>query len=145
MIAATGFMLCALIAMLAAGDTPIGRLFHEECVERPVAALARFRTHHILYAIILIPVMLSGGEFVALLGPEFFAAYALELAIYIDAVIVTALASACTQVRAAAQKISPPVTRVLGRARRKRARLAPQQERRPANDDERDGSVAIAA
>lgn len=136
MIALTGFLLIALIAMLLAPDTPFGRLCHCELVERPVAALRRFRTHHLIYAVILLPILFTGGEFIALLGPEFFAAYALELAIYFDAVAFTLVASALAQARGAWRQVRLVTRRVLPRARRRRrARLA-RPERIASNDDD---------
>ena len=146
-IALTGFMLIALAAMLAVPETPFGRLCHRELVERPARRLASFRSHHVLYALILIPVMLSGGEFIAILGPEFFAAYAMELAIYVDAVVLSVLASVYTRVRTALSHIRYLATRPLRtmRARRKRRAPRPMRQRRPANDDERQPAFALAA
>ena len=147
MIALTGFMFITLIALLATPNTPFGQLCHRELVERPARKLAAFRSHHILYALILVPVMLSGGEFIAILGPEFFAAYAMELAIYIDAIVITLLASAYAHVRAfgtrARQVLLEPFRRM--RARTKRSAPPPMRERRPANDDESGPARRLAA
>lgn len=147
MIELTGFLLIALTAMLAAPETPFGKLCHRELVKRPARKLAAFRSHHILYALILVPVMLSGGEFIAILGPEFFAAYAMELAIYIDAVVITLFASAYAHVRAfgarARQVLLEPFRRM--RARAKRSAPPPMRDRRPANDDESEPARRIAA
>lgn len=138
MIALTGCLAIILIAMLLAPETPFARQCHRELVERPARALGRFRAHHLIYAIILIPVMLSGGEFIAILGPEFFAAYAMELAIYIDAVIVSLLASSLASAKAFATKARAMITRPFrgNRARTKRSRRKPCSERLPANDDD---------
>ena len=146
-IALTGFMLIALAAMLAVPETPFGRLCHRELVERPARKLASFRSHHVLYALILIPVMLSGGEFIAVLGPEFFAAYAMELAIYIDAVVLTFVASAYARIREAFSHLRHLATRPFRgrRARTKRSAPRPMRQRRPANDDEREPAFAVAA
>ncbi len=147
MIGFTGFLLCALIAMLLFPRTDFARLCHEQLVERPVFWLSRFRMHHLLYAIILVPVMLSGGEFLALLGPEFFAAYAMELAIYIDAVIFSLALSVWANIRsagvAARELFSKPLR--MARARRKRAAKSVRREPAPANDDDRPVEMAFAA
>ena len=139
MIALTGCLLVVLVAMLMVPDTEFAKLCHEQLVERPVRALSRFRSHHLLYTLILIPVMLSGAEFIALLGPEFFAAYAMELAIYLDAVIVSLALSAYTAVRSSAQRLRFALASLLGRKPRARARrsaAASRPERQAANDDE---------
>ena len=148
MIALTGFATIVLLAMLLAPATPFGRLCHEELVERPVRALSRFRSHHLLYAAILIPVMLSGAEFIALLGPEFFAAYAMELAIYLDAVVVSLAVSAYANVRATTQRFAALVQAVLARgprSRSKRAASSRKPDRLPANDDEDRPARRLAA
>ena len=144
MIALTGCLAVVLLALLLAPETPFARECHRAFVERPVRALSKFRVHHLIYAVILVPVMLSGGEFLALLGPEFFAAYAMELAIYIDAVVVSLLASAYASVRALPARARLLVNRLLraGKPRSKRSPRLPQAERSPANDD--DGHCPIA-
>ncbi|WP_197920651.1 hypothetical protein [Aurantiacibacter sediminis] len=147
MIALTGCLAVILIALLLAPQTPFARLCHRQLVERPASALAKFRPHHIIYAVILIPVMLSGGEFIALLGPEFFAAYAMELAIYVDAVIVSVLASTAASIKAFAGSIRQRFNRLSSRksARTKRAARKPQRDRMPANYDEHVPAMPMAA
>ena len=139
MIAFFGFAACVAVAMLFFPHTPFARLCHRELVERPVAALSRFRSHHILYAVILVPVLLSGGEFVAILGADFLAAYAMELAIYFDAMLISVGAAVLARIRHAAHVFRGMVLR---RPRTNRPR-GPRSKRRstggarkPANDDE---------
>lgn len=146
MIALTGFLACCLLAMLFFPQTDFGRLCHDALVRRPVAALSKFRSHHLVYAVILVPVLLSGSEFIALLGPEFFAAYAMELAIYIDAVAVSLLASAYASVRSFGARFVALVRLPLRRTRARRTRTQHGTRRgpQPANDD--DGpAVPLAA
>ncbi|KLI62799.1 hypothetical protein [Aurantiacibacter marinus] len=147
MIVLTGFLLCALVAMLMFPQTDFARLCHQQLIDRPVFWLSRFRTHHLVYVIVLVPLMLSGGEFLALLGPEFFAAYAMELAIYIDAVIFGLAMSVWETVRSATSKVTHLLRRPLRikSARRKRAASTNRTKSVPANDDDRPGEVAIAA
>ena len=147
MIAFTGFLLCVLIAMVLFPQTDFGRMCHEQLVERPASGLSRFRMHHLIYAIILIPVMLSGGEFLALLGPEFFAAYAMELAIYIDAVIVSLGLSVWANVRSAASRVRLFLSRPLRMARPRRKRCSTAKRSKPpaSNDDDRPGEIALVA
>lgn len=147
MIAFTGFFAICLIAMLLFPLTGFGKLCHEELVERPASALSRFRSHHLLYAIVLIPVMLSGGEFIALLGPEFFAAYAMELAIYIDALALSLLASAYANLRAGFARFAAIIRLPLRRTKPRAARhtRGPRPHRKPVNDDDRPAPALIAA
>ncbi|GGD46459.1 hypothetical protein GRI62_09375 [Erythrobacter arachoides] len=144
MIAFTGFLLVVLIAMLAAPATSFAQMCHHELVERPVSALAKFRSHHLIYALILIPVVLSGSEFIAILGPEFFAAYAMELAIYCDAVIVTLAVSAWKQVKTVTSHVAMVMRLPQARARRKRSAAA-CAVRTPANDDDDPERLPLAA
>lgn len=138
MIAFTGCLACCMLAMLFFPQTEFGRLCHHQLVERPVAALSRFRSHHIVYAVILVPVLTSGGEFIALLGPEFFAAYAMELAIYIDAVAMSLLASAYASIRGVVNRFAGILHRPLRRARSRQPRSShgTRPDRRAANDDD---------
>lgn len=148
MIALTGFLAIVLIAMLLAPATDFARHCHRELVERPAARLRQFRSHHVLYALVLIPVMLAGGEFIAMLGPEFFTAYAMEIAIYLDAVIVTLALSAYAQIQAGASTLRAFLRRPLrqrARVRRKRRARLPQAKRGAANDDEDRPAFAVAA
>ena len=144
MIAIFGFLTCALLAMFIAPQTPFARLCHRELVERPVAAISRFRSHHVLYAIILVPVMLSGGEFIAVLGADFFAAYALELAIYFDALAVSVALSIGARVRGAVHALRAvagrPLARLHARPGHSRAARRPSTaspRAKAANDDDR--------
>ena len=136
MIALTGFLAVVLLAMLAAPAPPFARLCHRELVERPIAALAKFRSHHLLYAVILVPVLLSGGEFVAILGPEFFAAYAMELAVYFDALIVTLALSVRAQAQVMVQHVRMRILQPRGQARRRRSAPSVRVQRSSANDDD---------
>ena len=145
MIAVTGLLVVVLLAMLAAPATPFACLCHRELVERPIAALAKFRSHHLLYAVILVPVLLSGGEFVAILGPEFFAAYAMELAIYVDALIVTLALSAWAQAKTVVQHVRMRIMRPRNRARRRRSATGVRARRASANDDDDPQPVRLAA
>ena len=134
-IALTGFTACLIAVMVFARQSDAGRLLHRQLVERPLAALGKFRRHHLLYAVILPVLLLSGGEVALLLGPEFFAAYALELAVYLDAVIMTYALSAMSGMKGAAVRVGAIMAR-LPRARRKREKLALKSTRKPANDDD---------
>ena len=138
MIALTGCLAIILLALLLAPQMPFARQCHEELVERPATALSKLRSHHLLYALILIPVMLSGAEFIAILGPEFFATYAMELAIYADAVVVSLLANAQASIKAFANRMRAALRLPLRRVgiRSKRIERTPQSQRLPANDDD---------
>lgn len=55
--------------------------------------------------LILIGLLMFGGQFVVLLGPELAFVYALDLSLYGEAVIATTLATAAVRVRYVWQKI----------------------------------------
>ena len=138
MIAITGFLLCALVAMLLFADTDFGSLCHRELVERPVERLRNLRRVDLIFAIVLLAVGMSGGELFYLLGPEFFAAYAMDVALYFDVMLVAYAGAAVTRVRHASAAIRQAVSGLLPqrRARRRSPRQGTRPQRPPANDDE---------
>ena len=89
MFAILGFSLCLLLVMLVIPDSPLGRVLHRQLVERPLERLAQLERHHLIYAVIIGSMMIAGGEAVAIAGPELVAMWALDVSIYLDAVLVT--------------------------------------------------------
>jgi len=138
MIAVTGFIAVALIAMLLAPQTEFGQLCHRQLVERPAHRLLNLQRKDILYGLILLGVMLGGGELAWLLGPEFMAAYAMDMAIYFDAVLVSYAATLAAKLRGARVAVLAAIGRPFRRSapRRKRNASTPSAARKPANDDE---------
>src|SRR5690606_38556381 len=99
MVTFLGFMAAITLVMWLAPQSPAGRTLNEQLVERPLGALSRMKRHHLIYFVIMAGFMMGGGEVLALAGPEFVAAFAIDLAIYFDAVIVTYTLSALATAR----------------------------------------------
>lgn len=138
MIAFTGFMLCALLAMLAAPETVFGRMCHRQLVERPVARLDALTRKDLLFGVLLLAIMFGGGEMIVLLGPEFATAYALELSVYFDAMIFAWTLAGVARARQAVF-VTRLALRRGGRsmaARRRRRQRVAQGDRGAANDDD---------
>ncbi|WP_123881601.1 hypothetical protein [Aurantiacibacter spongiae] len=139
MIALTGSGLCLLMALLFYRETDLGRAWHEQAVERPARRLAAMERHHLLFAVALAVLFAAGGEIVLLMGPEFMAAYALDLAIYADALLISYAAAVATRLRGvvSALRYARPAAMRRRSARARRARIAAvRRGRRPANDDD---------
>ena len=138
MIALTGMLAVVLLALLAAPDTEIGRLCHRQLVERPVRWLAELERKDVILWFVLLAFALSGGEAFMLMGPELMGAFALDLALYIDVMLVAYAASFVGRLRGMRTAIMALVRRPFRRARvrAKRRRVIAQRLRKPANDDE---------
>ncbi len=136
MTAVIGFSLCVLLVMLVVPDSPVGRLLHRQLVERPLAQLGRLERHHLIFATIIGAAMLAGGEVVAVLGPELAVMWALDLAIYLDAVMVTYALSALAGVRGVRSKAARIVSRLLAARPRARRRRGAACRSKPASNDD---------
>ena len=138
-----GFMLAITLVMWLAPGSSAGRALHRQLVEKPLDKLARFERHHLLYIVFLAAIMLGGGEIALLMGAEFMAAYAMEMALYFDAVIVSYAVAALAGLKRVGSGIRAILPR-LPRARRKRDKAASRPPLKPANDDERPAVLALA-
>jgi len=135
-----GLLLALILVMRLAPDSPAGRALNRQMVEEPMRHLAAFERHHLLMAVILIGMMIGGGELALVMGPEFVTAYALDLAIYFDAIMVGYVLAAAARAKSAWRAIPPRWPR-RARARRlahrrRRSRVAAARRKSPANDDE---------
>jgi len=146
MVAILGFMAVITLVMWLAPQSSAAKALNEQLVARPLAALDKFERHHLLYAVFLGVLMLGGGEMLLFFGPEFIAAYAMEMAIYFDAVIVTYAMSAWAGMRKGFGYMSRPMAGLARtiRPRRKRIRRKPAGARKASNDDD-PAPVEIAA
>ena len=146
MAAFLGFTIAITLVMWLAPETDAGKLLHRQLVERPLNALARFERHHLWYIVIFAGFAVGGGEMALLLGSEYIAVFAMDLAIYFDAVLVTYAASTLATMRRSGSWLctvfSAPLRRVM--PRRKRAADAGRPERKAANDDDRPAVFALA-
>ncbi|TIX50641.1 hypothetical protein [Alteraurantiacibacter aquimixticola] len=146
MVAFLGFVAAITLVMWLAPQSPAAKALNEQLVARPLAALEKVERHHLLYAVFLGVLMLGGGEMLVIFGPEFIAAYAMEMAIYFDAVIVTYALSAWAEMRKGFGYLSRPMAGLSRsiRPRRKRTARKPAGVRKASNDDD-PAPVEIAA
>jgi len=147
MAAILGFSLCVLLVLLLIPDSQLGRMLHRQLVERPLEALSDIRRHHVIFFVIIAGFAVAGGEAMALLGPEIVAAYALDLAIYLDAVLVTYALSAVAMAKSGGGWLKNALMRSVRRMR-PRSRRAPRRPagpRKSANDDDPAPAVRCAA
>ena len=145
----TGFLALLILMMKLWPATPAGRCLHRAFVEIPLELAGLAERRHL----ILIGLLMFGGQLVVVLGPELAFAYAMDLSLYGEAVIATALATAAVRVRYVWQKLVR-LKKIIGlhasggrrarpRSRRTRARTALQNN--SANDDEHAGAGSLRA
>ncbi len=138
MVAILGFMTAIILIMWLVPNSDIGRTLHRQLVERPLATISSLRRHDLLFFVIMAGLMLTGGEAVAVLGPEVVSAFALDLAIYVDAVLVTYALSAVAMTKRSGGWLLQAVMRCVRRMRprKKRATRKVSRPRRASNDDD---------
>jgi len=133
----TGFFAISILIMAFFPKTPLARSLHRWLVEWPLDMAARMQRRHVL----LILILLCAGQAIAMIGgTELAIAYAADMSIYADVVLLGYLASATTRLRSGWWIIRSTVTRAVAplcgrkpRSRRKRC-AAPRRES-AANDD----------
>ena len=138
MVALLGFMAAITLVMWLAPGSEAGRALHRQLVARPLEALSDIERHHLVFFVIMAGFAIGGGEAMAVLGPEFVAAYALDLAIYLDAVMVTFALSAVAMARSGDGRLRNAVMRIARRMRprSKRTTRKAVRPRKSANDDD---------
>ena len=129
------------------------RWLHRVLVEAPLALAGRVTRKDL----ILIGLILFGGQIVMLLGPEAALVYILDLSFYAEAVVATTLAATTARLGSGWQSLKRIVgglKRVAGRPpramrrrpRARRTRSAPSRRSGACNDDDpSDASIACAA
>ncbi|HEY6814759.1 MAG TPA: hypothetical protein VI168_04385 [Croceibacterium sp.] len=150
MAAILGSSLCVLLVLLLIPQSPLGRTLHRHLVERPLERLAKFERHHLINIAIIAAAAATGGELIALAGPELFGMWALDLAIYFDAVLVTYALAAVVMARNSLRYTSlrwrrGSRVRRLVAARRRRQRVARRRVPQSANDDDDGPALPLAA
>ena len=147
MIAFLGFMAAVTLVLWLAPESAAGRALHRQLVARPLEALGRLERHHLILVVIMSGFMLSGGEMLMLAGPELVGAFALDLAIYLDAVLVTYAVSALSAARRSGGWLKFALTRMVqaARPRAKRSARPVGPKRKPSNDDDPGPAILRAA
>lgn len=122
-------------------DTSLSRQIRTIFVERPCARIARFGRRELIYTVILVGVMLTAGEMIAMAGSADFAiAYALDLSFYVDAALAAYAVSAAARTAGALKAIKnlcrQTMRKIVRRPRSKRSPTANRIQARPSNDDD---------
>ena len=150
-----GILLVLALFMRFGSDIPFRRMLNTHLVERPLEILMAHRRHQYILMVIAPVMLLMGGEFVLLFGPELMMAYAADVAIYLDVVLVAAASASWSRARGMLARMRQGFGRI--RAGKRKAsgatRRAKRSQRTPgpltkANDDDADrpdadGVVAI--
>ena len=138
MVAFLGFMAAITLVLWLAPGSEAGRALHRQLVERPLEALSDIKRHHVIFFVIMAGFTIAGGEAMAILGPEVVSAFALDLAIYFDAVMVTYALSAVAMAKRSGGWFSQALTRFVRRTcpRSKRATRSASGPPKSANDDD---------
>ncbi|MCD1623505.1 hypothetical protein [Citromicrobium bathyomarinum] len=140
-----GLLLALALFMRFGPDIPFRRMLNRHLVERPVALLLAHKRYQYLTVIIAATMLLLGGELVLLFGPELMLAYAADIALYIDLVVVAAASTSWTRTRGMLTRWTPRFGRNLADKRKGSAATprAKRTQRAPAalskaNDDDND-------
>ena len=138
MVAFLGFMAAITLVLWLAPGSEAGRALHRQLVERPLEALSDIKRHHVIFFVIMAGFTIAGGEAMAILGPEVVSAFALDLAIYFDAVMVTYALSAVAMAKRGGGWLKYAVMRRAPRMRprSKRTTRTAVRPRKSANDDD---------
>ena len=149
-VAFCGFTLALVLVMRLAPQSSLARLLQRQLVETPLDKLSRLKGHHLLYAAILPLLLLGGGEVLVAAGSvDFIMVYAMDLAIYFDAILfvyaVAAYTVARNSLRYTRLRMHKGVrVRRLVAARRRRQRVT-ASVRPSANDDDGPTALPLAA
>ena len=144
-------LLVLVLLMRFGPDTDGVRALRRTLVERPVELALALERKTFVAGLIMAVLLLGGGELLILFGPEFLAWYATNLAMYADAMAVSALLAfrarlhhVAVQIRAAFTSVWRVMTM---RGRRPRAIRPPKPPRRTpsGNDNDSDGGRWLAA
>lgn len=121
-----------IVALRCWGTLPAMRGLWRRLVEQPAAWLNGLDRRHLLFALLLLTVLVAGGELLAMLGPLDMGLVLLwDVASFVDAAIAVTVVAGGTRLGHAVRFLS---TR-LGIARRRERRSRRTSGRAPANDD----------
>ena len=132
-----GLFLALVMVMRLAPESGLGRWLNHKLVERPLAMISRMNRHQLLVLIVIAGFAMAGGEAMAVLGPEAVSAFAADLAIYLDAVLVTYAAGIAAFAKKNVERLKLVLLLPLARLRPRRKRTQRRQDAAPpANDDD---------
>jgi hypothetical protein len=148
-----GLVLSLILVMHLAPDSPLGRAALRQLVERPLAWFAGLTRQKVMAGLLVGIVFFGGAEVVVVMGPELMAAYLVDLALYLDVVVLTgALASLARmrdRLRAIGAGLLGRLRAVSGASRGNRQVARPRARRalrrRTSASDNDDNEAAAAA
>jgi hypothetical protein len=144
----TGILGLVLVVMKLWPRAPIGLWLHRLLVELPL----ELADHVDRRDMILLGLILFGGQVVALLGPDLALVYAMDLSFYAEAVVATTMTAAAARLRYTWRGLTV-LKRVAARAlsagrprgRTRRTKAPPAHQSSPCNDDDRAGAWLMRA
>ena len=146
-----GLIALCLVLMLAFPKTPTARWLHVVLVERPLAWLSTLKRRDVIFVFVMVALLLSAGEFVAVFGVGELFALGANLSLLLDAVVVTTAVTIAAAIATAWRNVRGRLSQWFGGAQApQRARAVRQTKtrkpRRPKSlDDEAAGWAAACA
>ena len=137
-----GFFLVFIAAIKLWPSAPFIRSLHKTIVEIPCVWLARAERRHIIVALIVVAMLMAGGEMLAIFGSiDAMVVYSLDLSLYLDAIGAVLAAAAAIRFKSAyhlvkARLASMRVGQFRGRMRSPSREVRSTTVRRPANDND---------
>ena len=147
-----GLLLMLALFMRFGPDVPFRRMLNRHLVERPVDFLLSHERYQYLALVIGAVLLLLGGEWVLIFGPELILAYAADVALYVDIVVIAAATTTWTRTRGMLTRSRQRFGRNLADRRKRSTPRTKRSQRTPsclskANDDDsvRSGAGLVAA
>ncbi|WP_120717874.1 hypothetical protein [Tsuneonella amylolytica] len=128
-------MLGAVLLMRTAPNLPVSRALHDLLAVRPAAWILRRSRIEMMAWAIATGILLLGGEYVLVLGgPHAVMAFAVDLAVYVDAFVAVTTLAAAARVQAGTRWLG--LRKGRGARPRTKRSASRKTSRRPANDEE---------
>ena len=138
-----GLFLSLVLVMRFAPRTPLGAWLLHHVVREPLAKFSALERHQLIYFAIVLVMLLGAGETLAIYGTfEWALISAFDLAVYLDAVAVTAVLASMARIRSAVKVLRVRLAALHGtmrpatRSRRPRTTARRKLPAKTANDDD---------
>lgn len=143
-----GFLVLLALFMRFGPDVPFRRMLNRHLVERPIDLVLSHKRVQYLALVIGAVMLLIGGEWILLFGPELLLAYAADVALYVDVVVIAAASASWTRAHAVLTRWRPRFGRNLADKRKRNTPRTKRTQRTPselskANDDDDGDGPAI--
>ena len=145
-----GILLATMCVMRFFPDSSAGRMLNRWLVEIPLQRAAQLERHHLIFALVMIGLMLAGGEVIAVLGPDFAVVYALDVSLYIDFLVVAVTLASVARTKSGVAALRVGLTSLGARLRRvfgrRRVRDVPaKRDKAPSANDDDPAPALLAA